>query len=151
MLKVHTLTFIYATKCACPHRRVTYEHKTYRAAPTSRLLDRRSARGSAGSAMRSQSWAMSALMTSRFGSLLKEDLAPRVAASLQIVLSTRSGVSKDGVYYQRRPKPLSRLERSSEVKNMGGGVGVVRQWVARRIISARRQTHRFPFHTRELP
>jgi len=70
--------------------------------------------------MRSQSWAISALMTSRFGSLLKEDLAPRVAASLQIVLSTRSGVSKDGVYYQRRPKPLSRLERSSEVKNMGG-------------------------------
>jgi hypothetical protein len=40
--------------------------------------------------MRSQSWAMSAPMTSRFGNLLKEDLAPRVAASLGIALSTRN-------------------------------------------------------------
>jgi GAF domain-containing protein len=34
--------------------------------------------------MRSQSWIMSAPMTSRFGSFLNEDLAPRVAASLRI-------------------------------------------------------------------
>lgn len=33
---------------------------------------------------------MSAPMTSRFGNLLKEDLAPRVAASLGIALSTRN-------------------------------------------------------------
>jgi hypothetical protein len=30
-------------------------------------------------------------MTSRFGSFLKEDLAPRVAASLRITLSTERG------------------------------------------------------------
>jgi hypothetical protein len=38
---------------------------------------------------------MSALMTSRFGNFLKEDLGPMVAASLRIVLSTKSKTSKD--------------------------------------------------------
>ena len=33
------------------------------------------------------------------------------------------GKQKMGIYYQRRPKPLSRRERSSEVKNMAGRVG----------------------------
>ena len=38
---------------------------------------------------------MSAPMTSRFGNLLKEDLGPMVAASLRIVLSTKSKSNKD--------------------------------------------------------
>jgi hypothetical protein len=38
---------------------------------------------------------MSAPMTSRFGSLLNEDLAPRVAASLQMALSTTGKVGKN--------------------------------------------------------
>lgn len=45
--------------------------------------------------MRPQSWVMSAPMTSRFGNLLKEDLGPMVAASLRIVLSTKSKSNKD--------------------------------------------------------
>ena len=44
--------------------------------------------------MRSQSWAISAPMTSRFGSFLNEDLAPRVAASLHNRLITRIGARK---------------------------------------------------------
>lgn len=50
-----------------------------------RLLDRRSASGSAGSAMRSHSCEMSAVKTERLGSFLKDDLAPRVAANLRVV------------------------------------------------------------------
>ena len=63
---------------------------------------------------------MSAPMTSRFGSLLNEDLAPRVAASLQMALSITGKVGKIGIHYHRRPKPLSRRESSSGVKNMFG-------------------------------
>ena len=70
--------------------------------------------------MRPQSWVMSAPMTSRFGSLLNEDLAPRVAASLRMALNTICEVKKMGISYHRRPKPLSRRESSSEVKNMLG-------------------------------
>lgn len=54
----------------------------YRATPTMRLLDNLKASGSAGSAMRSHSCAISAVNTERLGSFLKVDLEPRVAASL---------------------------------------------------------------------
>lgn len=70
--------------------------------------------------MRPQSWIMSAPMTSRFGNFLNEDLAPRVAASLRMALSTTITVEEIGIYYHKRPKPLSRRESSSEVKNMLG-------------------------------
>lgn len=63
---------------------------------------------------------MSAPITSRFGNFLNEDLAPRVAASLRMALSTTVKIEKIGIYYHRRPKPLSRRESSSEVKNMIG-------------------------------
>ena len=55
---------------------------THRATPIMRLLESRRARGSGGSTMRSHSWEMSAVSTERLGSFLKEDFAPRVAASL---------------------------------------------------------------------
>ena len=87
-------TFIYAAGYTYLAGHVTYSYKTYRATPTIRLLESRSARGSAGSVIRPQSWVMSAPMTSRFGSLLNEDLAPRVAASLQMALSTTGNVRK---------------------------------------------------------
>lgn len=112
------LAFIHTIGYTCLPGRVTYAYKTYRATPTIKLLESRSARGSTGSVMRPQSWVMSAPMTSRFGSLLNEDLAPRVAASLQMALSTTGKVKKMWIYYHRRPKPLSRRESSSGVKNM---------------------------------
>jgi hypothetical protein len=87
-MSVYMLAFIHTAGYAYLPGRVTYAYKTYRATPTIKLLESRSARGSAGSVMRPQSWMMSAPMTSRFGSLLNEDLAPRVAASLQMALST---------------------------------------------------------------
>ena len=47
-----------------------------------RLEDNRRARGSLGSAMRSHNCEISAVRTDRLGSFLKDDLGPRVAASL---------------------------------------------------------------------
>ena len=47
-----------------------------------RLLDKRKARGSGGLTMRLQSCEMSAVITERLGSFLKDDLGPRVAANL---------------------------------------------------------------------
>ena len=55
---------------------------SYRAAPIIRLLDNLSARGSGGSAISLHSSDMSAVKTERFGSFLKDDFAPSVAASL---------------------------------------------------------------------
>jgi hypothetical protein len=95
-MSMYMLTFIHTAGYAYLPGRVTYAYKTYRATPTIKLLERRSARGSAGSVMRPQSWIMSAPMTSRFGSFLNEDLAPRVAASLQMSLSTTGKVRKNG-------------------------------------------------------
>ncbi len=89
------LAFIHTAGYAYIPDRVTYAYsKTYRATPTIKLLESRSARGSAGSVMRPQSWIMSAPMTSRFGSFLNEDLAPSVAASLQMALITTGKVRK---------------------------------------------------------
>ncbi len=62
------------------------------AAPTIRLLDKRSARGSEGSEMRPHNWAILAVMIERRGSFFKEDLAPRVAASLENKEIVRSQV-----------------------------------------------------------
>lgn len=61
-----------------------------------RLLDKRNAKGSGGSAMRLQSWGMSADVTERLGSFLKDDFAPRVAASLRSRAETR-GIEKMAV------------------------------------------------------
>jgi len=112
------LAFKNSARCVSLSDHVTHKSKTYRATPTIKLLERRSARGTEGSVMRPQSWVMSAPITSRFGSFLNEDLAPRVAASLQIALSTNNKVKEMRDYYHRRPKPLSRRDRRSEVKNM---------------------------------
>lgn len=57
--------------------------KPYRTTPTIRLLDSRSASGSSGSAMSPHSCAISAVSTERRGSFLKDDFAPKVAASLE--------------------------------------------------------------------
>lgn len=54
----------------------------YRATPTIRLLERRRAKGSCGSAIRPHSCDIFAVKTERLGSLLKEDFDPKVAASL---------------------------------------------------------------------
>ena len=77
--------------------------------------------------IRPQSWVISAPITSRFGNFLNEDLAPRVAASLPTMILVQR--ARDASFhYQRRPKPLSRLDNSSEVKNMiatQGGDGLL--------------------------
>lgn len=93
------------------------DHATYRTTPNIKLLDNRSARGSDGSEMRSHNCVISAVRTERFGSFLKEDRDPSVAANLSNEIR-RGMVFIGEIKYQRRPKPLSRLERSSGVKNI---------------------------------
>lgn len=61
---------------------ITVNVHAYRTAPYIRLLDSLKANGSAGSAMRSQSFAMSAVIMDLFGNFLKTDFEPRVAANL---------------------------------------------------------------------
>lgn len=76
---------LYTLRISSEVERVTPQNIQFiahRATPTIRLLDNLSARGSAGSAMRSQSWEISAVSTDRLGSFLNVDLEPRVAASL---------------------------------------------------------------------
>jgi hypothetical protein len=96
------------------------QEDSYRTTPTMRLLDSRSARGSEGCEISPHSCAMSAVRTERRGSFLKDDLAPSVAANL-VQRSGKNGVCSGwwGAN-QRRPKPLSRRERSSLEKNMTG-------------------------------
>lgn len=73
---------------------------THRARPTIKLLDRRNARGSSGSLIRPHSCTRSAPRTSRLGSFLKLDLAPRVAASLYGYASRR--VKAENIWGKRR-------------------------------------------------
>ena len=54
-----------------------------------------------------------------------------------------------GIYYQRRPKPLSRRERSSEVKNIAGEELAVVQGCVRDY-KVRGRINRFLFYAREL-
>lgn len=100
----------------------------YRAAPYIRLLDSLKANGSAGVAIRSQSWAISAVITDRFGSFLKADFEPSVAANLWNALSTFSVMHElVCITYHSKPKPLSRRESNSGVKNMVKGTIQLRE------------------------
>ena len=54
----------------------------YRTTPNIRLLDKRKAKGSAGSEIKSHNWVIFAVSTDLLGNFLKTDLEPKVAASL---------------------------------------------------------------------
>ena len=95
------------------------EGNSYRTTPNIKLLDSRRARGSFGSEIKSQSWVMSAVRTERFGSFLKLDLEPSVAASLKKKgRQTKVELRHMNIRHHRRPKPLSRFPSNSAVKNM---------------------------------
>lgn len=55
---------------------------SYRTTPNIRLLDKRKAKGSAGSEIKSHNWVMFAVSTDLLGNFLRTDLEPRVAANL---------------------------------------------------------------------
>jgi hypothetical protein len=91
--------------------------RAHRATPTIKLLERRNANGSSGSAISPHNSEISAVITERLGNFLNDDLAPNVAASLNKCASCILKLTIDYTY-QSRPNPLSLRDSSSAVKNI---------------------------------
>jgi hypothetical protein len=87
--------------------------------------------------MRPQSWAISAPITSRFGSFLNEDLAPRVAASLHNPLSTsiRASKGRDPLPKETKTTVASRKELRGKEHGEKEEIAIIRQWIVWRVIS----------------
>lgn len=87
---------------------------THLTAPTIKLLDKRSARGSGGSAIRLHSSEMSAVITERRGNFLKDDLGPNVEASLIDLVSIDTPSLKPALPEKSKPTISARKKFYAE-------------------------------------